>query len=67
MFRVLIWGECAIIAAMALIAYILIQNSENLRDTLKGKLIVILMIVMAVVLFILSFDCVRKFLITIFW
>lgn len=66
MFRVLIWGHAAITLALAAIAYILIQNSESLKNTLKGKLIVIFIIVMAVILFLMSFDTFRVLLAKIF-
>lgn len=67
MFRVIILGECALIMAIALLAYILIQNSEDLKDTRKGKVIVIFIMTMAFVLFLLSFDNIRLSLKNIFW
>lgn len=67
MFRVIILGECALIMAIALLAYILIQNSEDLKNTRKGKVIVIFIMTMAFVLFLLSFDNIRLSLKNIIW
>ncbi len=67
MFRVMIWGQSAIVLALAAIAYIMINNSENLKNTLKGKLIVILIVLLAVVLFLLSFDTIRSLLARFFF
>lgn len=61
MFRVLIWGESAIILGMAALAYIGIQNSEKLKNSFLGKLIVVVMIVLSLVIFLFSFDTIRHF------
>jgi len=67
MFKVLIWGQCAIIFGIAALAYILIQNSENLKKMLLGKLIVWSLLLMSLVTFILSFQNVRGLLKQIFF
>lgn len=59
MFRVLIWGECAIIFGIAALAYLLIQNSENLKEKLMSKLIVWSLLLMSLVIFLLSFRNIR--------
>lgn len=61
MFRVIIWGESFIILGMALLAYIMIQDSEKLKESLMGKLIVISLLLMSVVIFLFSFDNIRSF------
>lgn len=61
MFRVIIWGESFIILGMALLAYVLIQDSEKLKKSLMGKLIVISLFLMSVVIFLFSFDNIRLF------
>ncbi len=61
MFRVIIWGESFIILGMALLAYIMIQDSEKLKESLLGKLIVISLLLMSVVIFLFSFDNIRLF------
>jgi hypothetical protein len=66
MFRVLIWGECAIILGIAAIAYLLIQNSENLKEKLMSKLIVWSLLLMSLVIFLLSFRNIRGALIRLF-
>jgi hypothetical protein len=61
MFRLIIWGESFIILGMALLAYIMIQDSGKLKESLLGKLIVISLLLMSVVIFLLSFDNIRLF------
>ncbi len=61
MFRVIIWGESFIILGMALLAYIMIQDSGKLKESLMGKLIVISLLLMSVVIFLFSFDNIRLF------
>ena len=56
MFRVIIWGESFIILGIALLAYIMIQDSGKLKESLIGKLIVISLLLMSVVVFLFSFD-----------
>lgn len=66
MFRVLIWGESAIILGIAALAYIGTQNSEKLKTSVLGKLIVIVMIILSLVVFLFSFDSIRSFFSRIF-
>ena len=61
MFRVIMWGESFIILGMALLAYIMIQDSEKLKESFMGKLIVISLLLMSVVIFLFSFDNIRLF------
>lgn len=61
MFRVIIWGESFIILGIALLAYIMIQDSGKLKESLIGKLIVISLLLMSVVVFLFSFDNIRLF------
>ena len=61
MFRVIMWGESFIILGMALLAYIMIQDSGKLKESLMGKLIVISLLLMSVVIFLFSFDNIRLF------
>ena len=66
MFKVMIMGESAIILAIAGLAYIFLSNSAKTKKTLFEKLveksILIGMVIMAIVIFILSFQGVRVFL-----
>jgi hypothetical protein len=59
MFRVMIWGESAIILAIAALAFFVFQKSDNLKKSFLAKLILIGLLVMSVVIFLFSFDCVR--------
>ncbi len=59
MFRVLIWGECAILLAIAALVYVMVKKSDTLKDTVKAKLMVYGIILMAIILFLLSFDIIR--------
>lgn len=62
MFKVMIMGESAIILAIAGLAYIFLTNTKKTQETLFEKLILIGMVLMAIVIFILSFQGVRAFL-----
>jgi len=66
MFKVMIMGESAIILAIAGLAYIFLTNTKKTQETLLeklvGKLILIGMVLMAIVIFVLSFQGVRAFL-----
>lgn len=66
MYRVIIWGESFIILGIALLAFILIQDSEKLKKTFLGKLIVLSLILLSVVTFLFSFDTIRFFFARIF-
>ena len=66
MFRVLILGIAAIILSMAGIAYLLIQNSEALKQKAAAKFCLYGMVIMAVAVFLLSFKTIRFFLAGIF-
>jgi len=66
MFKVMIMGESAIILALAGLTYIFLSNSAKTKKTLFEKLIeksiLIGMIIMAIVIFVLSFQGIRVFL-----
>ncbi len=62
MFKVMIMGESAIILAIAGLAYIFLANTKKIQEALFEKLILIGMVLMAVVIFVLSFQGVRAFL-----
>ena len=62
MFKVMIMGESAIILAIAGLAYIFLDNTKKIHEALFEKLILIGMVLMAVVIFVLSFQGVRAFL-----
>jgi hypothetical protein len=66
MFRVMIWGESAIILAIAALAFFVFQKSDNLKKSFLAKLILIGLLVMSVVIFLFSFDCVRFYFSRIF-
>lgn len=66
MFKVMIMGESAIILAIAGLAYIFLTNTKKTQETLLEKFleksILIGMVLMAIVIFVLSFQGVRAFL-----
>ncbi len=62
MFKVMIMGESAIILALAGLTYIFLSNSAKTKKTLFEKLILIGMVLMAIVIFVFSFQGVRAFL-----
>jgi len=66
MFRVIIWGESFVILGIALLGYILIQDSGKLKNSILGKLIVISLILLSLVTFLFSFDTIRFFFARIF-
>lgn len=66
MFRVMIWGESAIILAIAALAFFMIRNSDQLKKNFLAKLILIGLVIMAVVVFLFSFDCIRYYFSRIF-
>jgi hypothetical protein len=66
MFRALILGIAAIILSMAGIAYLLIQNSDSLKQKATAKFCLYGIVAMAVVVFLLSFKTIRFFLAGIF-
>ena len=61
MFRVIIWGESFIILGIALLAFILIQDSGKLKESILGKLIIISLLLLSVAIFLFSFDTFRHF------
>ena len=61
MFRLLILGEAAIILSMAVIAHLMIQNSETLKKSALAKFYVCGMVATAVAVFLLSFKTIRAF------
>lgn len=66
MFRVIIWGESFVILGIALLAYILIQDSGKLKNSILGKLIILSLMLLSVVTFLFSFDTIRYFFARIF-
>ena len=66
MFRVIIWGESFIILGIAILTYILIQDSGKLKNSILGKLIVISLLLLSLVTFLFSFDSIRFFFARIF-
>ena len=66
MFRVMIWGESAIILAIATLAFFMIQKSDQLKKSFLAKLICIGLVIMAVIIFLFSFDSIRGFFSRIF-
>lgn len=66
MFRVMIWGESAIILAIATLAFFMIQKSDQLKKSFLAKLILFSLVIMAVVVFLFSFDSIRYFFSKIF-
>ena len=67
MFRALILGEAAIILSMAVIAHLMVQNSETLKKSTLAKFYVYGMAVMGVAVFLFSFSAIRVFLRGIFF
>ena len=62
MIRVIILAQSFIIMGLALLAFILIQDSQKLKDKVLGKLIVLSLMLLSVVTFLFSFDTIRYFL-----
>jgi len=66
MFRVLILGEAAIVLSMAALAFLSMQHSDVLKKKPVVKWIIAGMVVLALILFALSFDSVRGLLTGVF-
>ena len=66
MFRVIIWGQSFIMLGIALLAYVLVQDSEKFKKSLPVKLIVWLLFGLSGVTFLLSFDIIRHFFARLF-